>query len=238
MAYQIQLRRDTAANWTSEDTVLAEGEIGLETDTGKIKIGDGVTAWTGLAYFAGAAGGGDFMADGSVPLTGDIDFAGTQQCHDLQAPAAAGEAIRQTAKITEAALETAVDSCPNRRYVSCFLNGSLVLTTSDVAYFRIPSAFTGMNLVSVGASVGTGVAGSSSSGTPTFTIRNVTDNHQMLSTSLTVDQGEYTSATAATPVVIDAGEDDVVTDDLIEVKCTVAGTGVTYTCVTLGFQLP
>jgi hypothetical protein len=59
--------------------------------------------------WAAAPGGGDFKADGSVPLTGDIDFAGTQQCHDLQTPAANGEAIRQTAKITEVLLESATD---------------------------------------------------------------------------------------------------------------------------------
>ncbi len=50
MAVQIQSRRDTAANWTSNDPTLAAGEIGLETDTGKLKIGDGATAWTSLDY--------------------------------------------------------------------------------------------------------------------------------------------------------------------------------------------
>ena len=95
-----------------------------------------------------------------------------------------------------------------------------------------------MNLVSVAATVGTGAAGSSSSGTPTFTVKNVTDSNQMLSTSLTVDASEYTSATAAVPAVINASFDDVVTDDLIEVAVTTAGTGVTYATCTLGFQLP
>jgi len=52
MATKIQVRRDTAANWTSADTVLSEGEIGYETDTGYMKIGDGSTAWTALSYFA------------------------------------------------------------------------------------------------------------------------------------------------------------------------------------------
>lgn len=52
MASQIQLRRDTAANWTSTNPTLAQGEVGLETDTGKLKIGTGTTAWTSLAYFA------------------------------------------------------------------------------------------------------------------------------------------------------------------------------------------
>lgn len=124
------------------------------------------------------------------------------------------------------------------RYVAVTLNGSTALTTSDKAYFRIPAALTGMNLVSVSATVGTGAAGASSSGTPTFTVKNVTDNNQMLSTSLTVDANEYTSATAATAAVINTSFDDVITDDLIEVACTTAGTGTTYATITLGFQLP
>jgi len=50
MALQIQIRRDTAANWTSVNPILAQGEIGYELDTGKVKIGDGTTAWTSLVY--------------------------------------------------------------------------------------------------------------------------------------------------------------------------------------------
>ena len=45
-----QQRRDTAANWTSANPTLLTGEIGYETDTGKFKIGDGSTVWTGLGY--------------------------------------------------------------------------------------------------------------------------------------------------------------------------------------------
>lgn len=51
MADIIQLRRDTAANWTSENPTLANGEVGYETDTGKFKFGDGSTAWTSLGYY-------------------------------------------------------------------------------------------------------------------------------------------------------------------------------------------
>ena len=50
MAVKIQLRRDTAADWTAANTVLALGEPGVETDTLKLKVGDGTTAWTSLAY--------------------------------------------------------------------------------------------------------------------------------------------------------------------------------------------
>lgn len=50
---QIQIRRGTAAQWTSANPTLAAGEWGFETDTKKGKIGDGTTAWNSLAYILG-----------------------------------------------------------------------------------------------------------------------------------------------------------------------------------------
>jgi hypothetical protein len=55
---RIQFRRDTAANWTSANPILASGEPALETDTRNTKLGDGVTAWNDLAYQAADGGGG------------------------------------------------------------------------------------------------------------------------------------------------------------------------------------
>ena len=55
MPTQIQLRRGTAAQWTSANPTLAQGEVGVETDTNKFKVGTGSTAWTSLAY-AGVTG--------------------------------------------------------------------------------------------------------------------------------------------------------------------------------------
>lgn len=52
---RMKQRRKTAASWTSTNEVLLEGEIGLETDTRKIKFGDGVTAWASLSYSTGLA---------------------------------------------------------------------------------------------------------------------------------------------------------------------------------------
>jgi hypothetical protein len=51
---KIQIRRDTAANWTSTNPTLASGEIGFETNTNKLKIGNGSTVWASLAYASGA----------------------------------------------------------------------------------------------------------------------------------------------------------------------------------------
>ena len=47
---QIQLRNDTSSNWTSANPVLLSGEIGIETNTNKYKIGNGSTAWNSLSY--------------------------------------------------------------------------------------------------------------------------------------------------------------------------------------------
>lgn len=65
MAQQIQLRNDTAANWTSSNPTLAAGEMGVETDTDQFKIGDGATAWNSLGY------GGIQGPTGPTGATGD-----------------------------------------------------------------------------------------------------------------------------------------------------------------------
>lgn len=53
---EIQLRRGTAATWTTVNPILGTGEPGFETDTANFKIGDGATAWTGLPYLASVGG--------------------------------------------------------------------------------------------------------------------------------------------------------------------------------------
>lgn len=47
----IQVRRYTANEWIASNRILLSGEFGYETDTGKVKIGDGVTSWNSLGYF-------------------------------------------------------------------------------------------------------------------------------------------------------------------------------------------
>jgi hypothetical protein len=50
MANRIQLRRGGAQEWANANPTLAQGELGIELDTGRFKIGDGVTAWNSLRY--------------------------------------------------------------------------------------------------------------------------------------------------------------------------------------------
>lgn len=48
---KIKIRRDTSTNWSTNNPVLRDGEIGLDTTVNKIKIGDGTTAWNSLAFY-------------------------------------------------------------------------------------------------------------------------------------------------------------------------------------------
>jgi hypothetical protein len=47
---QLQFRRGTATEWSNANTVLADGELAIETNTKNIKIGDGTTTWNSLSY--------------------------------------------------------------------------------------------------------------------------------------------------------------------------------------------
>lgn len=53
---KIQLRRDTSSNWNTANPTPASGEPCFETDTGKLKIGDGTTAYNSLPYQGGGSG--------------------------------------------------------------------------------------------------------------------------------------------------------------------------------------
>ena len=50
MAVQIQFRRGAGSAWASANTILAEGEVGINTTTNQFKIGDGTTGWNSLSY--------------------------------------------------------------------------------------------------------------------------------------------------------------------------------------------
>lgn len=72
---QIRLRRDTSAAFASSNPILGNGEPAYETDTKKLKIGDGTTAYNTLAYFAGGGGSAEFnvvqplkLIDGTLTL--------------------------------------------------------------------------------------------------------------------------------------------------------------------------
>lgn len=118
--------------------------------------------------------------------------------------------------------------------VKVFDDATALATGDGKVIICIPSELNGYNLVDCDAFVTT----VSSSGAPDIMVRNVTDSHDMLSTSITIDANEYTSYTAATAPAINTTYDDVATGDLIAIDVDGAGTGAKGLGVVLTFQLP
>jgi hypothetical protein len=115
---------------------------------------------------------------------------------------------------------------------SCFipLNTTYALTGGETNYTRIPDKINGFSLITAAASC----SGSSTSGSPVFTIKN--GSVSMLTTNITIDEGEYDSSTSGCPAVIDTSHNTISTGDKIWAACSVAGTGVTYAGVGMVFN--
>jgi hypothetical protein len=58
----IKMKRGSSVSWTTRNPILAAGEPGMETDTGQMKVGDGLTPWNSLPY----TGSGAVALDGHV----------------------------------------------------------------------------------------------------------------------------------------------------------------------------
>jgi len=59
----IKFKRGLASEWTDVNPILQAGEPGFETDTNKVKIGNGVSTWNTLPYLAGGGSGSEVSAD-------------------------------------------------------------------------------------------------------------------------------------------------------------------------------
>ncbi len=110
MKIPVRVRRGDAATWASKNPILGLGELGLETDTHKLKGGDGVTDWDSLPYIsAGGGGGGNSW--------GDITGALSSQT-DLQAALNAKAASSHNHAISDiTGLQTALDGKANSSMV-------------------------------------------------------------------------------------------------------------------------
>ena len=96
---RFKLRNDTAADWTAANPVLLLGEIGVETDTRRYKIGDGTTAWSGLSYYIdGVAIRGQCskMTDGTIDITAQGSYISTGLTATLDTDTAYGMVLGTT----------------------------------------------------------------------------------------------------------------------------------------------
>jgi hypothetical protein len=92
MATRMQQRRGTAADFAAQNPVLSAGELGFETDTKVIKVGDGVTAWNALTTPYLTAGGGTMT--GPLSLVQPTDPSHAARLADVEANSGAGRVLR------------------------------------------------------------------------------------------------------------------------------------------------
>ena len=183
MPQQIQLRRGTAAAWTSANPVLASGEAGVETDTSKLKFGDGTTAWASLDYVAG--GGGTWGSiTGTLSAQTDLQTVLDEKVASDPTGVTGADAITNIISLTQAEYDAigspssttyyiitdAVDSVFNETHAA-----SHTLTASECygAFYTITSAATltlpaGANGMSLTVTTRGAVAGSVKAGASDF----------------------------------------------------------------------
>jgi hypothetical protein len=156
---QFQLRRGTAAQWTSANPTLAAGEQGWESDTGKLKIGTGSTAWNSLSYaITGAAGtvtsitAGTGLSGGTITTTGTIAI-------DSTVATLTGTQTFTNKTLTDAKINLAFDA-ETASYTAVLANNSQIVTMDNASanIFSIPTnasvAFpigTQINVLQIGA---------------------------------------------------------------------------------------
>ena len=155
---QIQVRRGTASQWTSANPTLASGEWGYESDTGKVKIGNGSTAWASLAYTGASTGTVTSITAGTGLSGGTITTSGTIAIDSTVATLTGSQTLTNKT-LTDAKINLAFDA-ETASYTAVLANNSQVVTMNNASAntFSIPTnasvAFpigTQINVLQIGA---------------------------------------------------------------------------------------
>jgi len=113
MAIKLQLRRATALQWSTTNPLLSEGELGLELDTGRFKVGNGTQLWSALVYAIGIQGPtGPAGSNGVAGPTGAAGSNGAAGPTGLRGPTGtpgpAGDGGRGEQLVMDAQLELGI----------------------------------------------------------------------------------------------------------------------------------
>ena len=168
---QIQVRRGTASQWTSANPTLASGEWGFESDTGKVKIGNGSTVWNSLGYTGAGTvtsiTAGTGLSGGTITATGTIAI-------DSTVATLTGTQTLTNKTLTDPKINLAFDA-ETASFTAVLANNGQVVTMDNASAntFSIPTnasvAFpigTQINVLQIGA--GQTTIQASSSGTTTI----------------------------------------------------------------------
>lgn len=106
---RFQLRRDTSANWATFNPVLADGEPAIERDTGRQKLGNGVTPWNSLPYASINTAEVQGALDAAASAASDASLAELRRA-DAEAAKQGAEAARDAAQAVPATTDGLVKS--------------------------------------------------------------------------------------------------------------------------------
>jgi hypothetical protein len=197
MAVRFQLRRDNSTSWNSVNPILAEGEPGLESDTLKLKIGDGVTNWNNLPYYTTV----DFSDIENLPTTlagyGITDASTTDEM-DSAISSAVSDAVSNLVDSSPSTLDTL-----NELAAALNDDASFATTVSDALGLKANSA----DLAAIATSGSYNDLGD-------------------LPTTLS-GYGITDAATSAQGALADTALQSVAFDDLTSTPTTLAGYGIT-----------
>ena len=198
MATRIQKRRDIAAAWTAANPVLAQGEEGIELDTGKEKIGNGTTAWNSLPYktfgitpsaIGAATAAQGAKADSAVQPAGltkaAVGLGNVDNTSDANKPVSTAQAAAFATAAQGALAQTAIqpgnpalsDARTPTAHKSTHAGGSDALTPADIGAATAVQGAKADSAVQPGAlaAVATSGAYSDLSGKPTLGTAAATD---------------------------------------------------------------
>ena len=216
---RIQLRGDTAANWTSANPVLADREVGLETDTNQYKVGDGALAWNSLSYYVTTpvlSGGTNI----NITDLYDINLDAAIEVTSVEATSLSGVTIYENGATLSSTY--APKTIPYEFAVAASDETTAITTGTAKITFLSPAGFT-----VTGATASLSTAGTTLS---TFDVNK--GGVTIFSTLLTIDANEKNSTTAATPAVITGGtwaQYDEITVDIDGAGTNAAGLKILFT---------
>jgi hypothetical protein len=244
--------------YASSTTVLKN--LAKATDGNVLELASGLPAWTASPTIGSTSWANANHAHAASNSGGTLTTLGTVTTGVWQGTVVAAAYLPDASPTAQGVVELAIASEVTTGTSTALavspdgLAGSVVFGTryvqmvvvdftADIAegngkfYLHIPAGLNGMDLVEVHAKVITVGSGS----TVDIMIHNLTDTTDMLSTSLTIDDGELDSKDAGTAAVINSGEDDVVTNDVLRIDVDGNGGDTTVAkglIVTLGFRIP
>jgi hypothetical protein len=166
---RIQVRRGTASQWTSTNPTLAAGEIGLETDTNKIKFGTGSTAWTSLGYLS--VGDIPEIAMDAINTALSLGSGLTKSYND------ATDTISISLDTAVVATLSGTQTLTNKTLTSPVINTPTGITKSDVGLANVDNTTDASKPISTAAQTALDLKAPLASPTFTGTVAGVTKAH-------------------------------------------------------------